>query len=216
MAPGLNVIPIPNELNEYAFLHSVREDPLLHELAVYTREHAPLPEMLSGHVECALFRLLIQATAARRVLEIGTYTGYSALSMAMGLPEDGELITCDVDPDVTAIAENFWARSPHGRKIRLHLGPAAQTLEALDGPFDFAFVDADKSGYVAYWDAILPMLRKNALIAVDNVLWSGRVLDPKEQDDHAIVAFNRHARYDDRVELVMLTIRDGITLARKR
>jgi len=204
------------DIDEYALIHSSREDPLLQELAAATHERAKWPTMLTGHVEGALLRMLVQLSGARRVLEIGTFTGYSALSMAMGLPDDGTVITCDVDPEMTQIARDFWARSPHGEKIELRLEPALDTIATLDGPFDFVFIDADKANYIAYWDAIVPKVRPGGLVVADNVLWSGKVLDPKEPNDHAIVAFNRHARYDDRVELVMLTVRDGITLARRK
>ncbi len=204
------------EIEEYALIHSSREDALLNELARVTHERASIPTMLTGHVEGALLRMLVQVSRARRVLEIGTFTGYSALSMAVGLPDDGRVITCDIDPIATQIARDFWARSAHGGKIELRLGPALETIRSLDGPLDFVFIDADKANYIAYWDAVLPKVRPGGLIAADNVLWSGKVLNPQEPNDHAIVAFNRHVRYDDRVELVMLTVRDGITLARVR
>jgi caffeoyl-CoA O-methyltransferase len=206
----------PHQIEAYAQAHSSPEDPLLAELARVTHERSNRARMLTGHIEGALLRMLVQALGARRVLELGTFTGYSALSMAMGLPDNGRVITCDIDPETTQIARDFWARSVHGAKIELRLGPAPETIRSLDGPLDFVFIDADKANYIAYWDAVLPKVRPGGLIAADNVLWSGRVLDPKEPDDHAIVAFNRHVRHDDRVELVMLTVRDGITLARKR
>ncbi len=214
---------VPEEIEEYAFVHSSREDALLHSLAQDTQENAALPQMQTGHIEGSFLRMLVQLSGARRVLEIGTYTGYSALSMAMGLPEDGRLITCDIDPEATAMARDYWARSPHGAKIDLRLGPALETFrgagrsgDSLAGPFDLVFFVADKENFVNYGEAILPKVRQGGLIAVDNVLWSAKVLDPQEKLDHAIVAFNRHVRYDDRVDLVMLTVRDGITLARKK
>ncbi len=207
---------VPEEIEDYALAHSGREDPLLQALAQDTQANAKWPQMQTGHVEGSLLRMLVQVSDARRVLEIGTYTGYSALSMAMGLPEDGRVITCDVDPEATAMARHYWEKSGQGDKIDLRLGPALETIESLEGPFDFVFIDADKENYVNYWEAVLPKVRQGGLIAVDNVLWSGRVLDPKDALDHAIVAFNRHVRYDDRVELVMLSVRDGITLARVR
>ena len=169
--------------------------------------------------EC--WAVLVQPSGARIALALGTYAGYSALSMASGLPTVGKLITGDIDPKATAMARDYWARSPHGAKIELRLGPALETLngagpsgESLEGTVDLVFIDADKENYVNYWEAVLPKVRQGGLIAVDNVLWSGKVLDPQEKVDHAIVAFNRHVRYDDRVDLVMLTVRDGITLAR--
>lgn len=166
-------------------------------------------------MEGLLLRTLVQVSGARRVLELGTFTGYSALSMATGLPDDGQLITCDVDPEATSMAKRYWARSPHGSKIELRLGPALETLASLDGPFDMVFIDADKESYINYWEACLPKVRPGGIIAVDNVLWYGKVLDPSELSDFAIVAFNEHVLKDERVESVMLTVRDGVTLARK-
>ena len=206
----------PPEIEEYARIHSSREDPLLVELAQDTQANATWPQMQTGHLEGAFLRMLVQATGALHVLEIGTYTGYSALSMAMGLPGRGSVITCDVDPVATEMAKKYWARSPHGVKIDLRLGPALETIGSLEGPFDLVFIDADKENYVNYWEAVLPKTRPGGLLVADNVLWSGRVLDPKEKSDHAIVAFNQHVRDDQRVNLVMLTIRDGITVARKK
>lgn len=207
---------IAPEIDAYAKLHASPEDALLAELTEETQARAKYPQMQTGHVEGLFLRLLVQALEARSVLEIGCFTGYSALSMAMGLPEGGKLTTCDIDPEMTAIAKRYWARSPHGGKIELVLGPALETVAGLDGPFDLIFIDADKENYIAYWDACIPKVRRGGLVAVDNVLWSGRVLDPKEKSDYAIVAFNQHAASDDRMEKVVLTVRDGITLARKR
>jgi caffeoyl-CoA O-methyltransferase len=172
--------------------------------------------MMVGHGEGLLLRLLVRLSGARRVLEIGTFTGYSALAMAMALPADGELITCDVDPTATTLAQKFWAKSPHGKKIRLVLAPASDTIPTLQGPFDLVFIDADKPGYIRYWEAALPLVRAGGAIVADNVLWSGRVLEPKDDSTRAIVAFNTHVMKDARVEHVMLPIRDGVTIAIKR
>ena len=207
---------IAPEIDAYAKLHASPEDTLLAELTEETQTKAMYPQMQTGHVEGLFLRLLVQALEARSVLEIGCFTGYSALSMAMGLREGGKVTTCDIDPEMTAIAKRYWARSRHGGKIELVLGPALKTVAGLDGPFDLVFIDADKENYIAYWDACIPKVRSGGLVVVDNVLWSGRVLDPKEKSDHAIVAFNQHAASDDRVEKVVLTVRDGITLARKK
>jgi len=213
------MIPVvPGPIEDYCLAHTSTVDPLLDELAAHTRAHCKMPQMLTGPVEGTFLRLLVQASGARHVLEIGTYTGYSALSMAAGLPDDGTLITCDIDPDTNAIARSFWARSPHGHKITPTLGPALESLAALPAgqAFDFVFIDADKENYVNYYEAVLPQLRPGGLIAADNTLWSGRVLDPKEKSDHAIVTFNTHVASDARVEQVLLSIRDGILLIRKR
>jgi caffeoyl-CoA O-methyltransferase len=136
--------------------------------------------------------------------------------LAEGLPEDGELITCEINPKAEEIARRYFAKSPHGKKIKIRMGPALQTIEGLTGPLDLVFIDADKENYPRYYDAVLPLLRAGGLIVADNVLWSGRVLKPKDQTDRAIVAFNEKVAKDTRVEKVMLSVRDGITLALKR
>jgi caffeoyl-CoA O-methyltransferase len=137
-------------------------------------------------------------------------------ALAEGLPADGEVIICDIDPETTAIARRFWGRSPHGAKIVLRLGPALETIASLAGPFDIVFIDADKENCINYWEACLPKLRSGGLLLADNVLWSGRVLEPREKDNAALAAFNRHVVRDPRVDVVMLTVRDGITMACRR
>jgi len=209
---------IQKHIEDYVLRHTAPEDPLFSELAAETREHTDSPEMMVGNIEGTFLRTLVRITGARRVLELGTFTGYSSLSMAMGLPDDGELITCDVSEEYTAIARRFWAKSPHGKKITLRLGPAAETLPTLEGEFDMAFIDADKQNYSAYWDLVVPRVRTGGLIVADNVLWNARVTHaPETQDENtaALVAFSEKVRKDDRVEQVMLSVRDGITLAVK-
>lgn len=208
---------IPKALDDYCLAHTSPADPLLDELAAYTRAHCQLPQMLTGPVEGTFLRMLVQVSNARRVLEIGTFTGYSALSMAAGLPGDGTLITCDIDAETQTIARMFWARSPHGRKIEPRLGPALETIGQFpaDLKFDFVFIDADKENYIHYYEVVLPRLRPGGLIAADNTLWSGKVLEPKEDSDRAIVAFNAHVARDPRVEQVLLSVRDGVLLVRK-
>ncbi len=211
------MIPIVDPaLEEYCRRHSSSPDPLLDELAAYTQSHCQWPQMLTGPVEGTFLRLLVQLNGARRVLEVGTFTGYSALSMAAGLPDDGELITCEIDAERARIAQSFFDRSAHGRKISILLAPALETLAGLDGAFDLVFLDADKENYVNYYDAVLPKLKRGGLLVADNVLWSGKVLDPKEKSDQAIVAFNDHVARDAQVEHVMLSVRDGMMLVRKR
>ncbi len=144
------------------------------------------------------------------------FTGYSGLMIAAGLPEDGELITCDVDPKAEEMARRYFARSPHGKKITVRMGPALETIRTLSPPIDFVFLDADKVNYSNYYEAVLPLMPPGALLVADNVLWSGKVLDPKDPSDHAIAAFNDRVARDPRVEKVVLTVRDGMTLARKR
>ena len=172
--------------------------------------------MQVGRVEGTFLRMLVALSGARRALEIGMFTGYSGLMIAAGLPEDGTLTTCDVDPKAEAVARRFFARSPHGRKITIRMGPALDTIRTLSPPIDFVFVDADKQNYSNYYEAVLPLLPRGGLLVADNVLWSGKVLDPKEPSDRAIAAFNERVENDSRVDRVMLTIRDGMTLVRKK
>lgn len=209
---------VPLALETYCRLHTTPPEPLLDELAAYTQAHCRDPQMLTGPVEGALLRMLVQVGGARRVLEIGTYTGYSALSMAAGLPDDGELITLDVNPETCDIAQSFFDRSPHGGRIRLLRGRAIKTLAALpaEPAFDFAFLDADKENYLNYYEALLPRLQPGGLLVADNTLWSGRVLDPREISDHAIVEFNARVLRDPRTEQVLLSVRDGVLLVRKK
>ncbi len=209
--------PLVSEAIEtYAAAHSSPEPELLAALAAETRASMKSPQMMVGHTEGLFLALLVRLTGARRILEIGTFTGYSALAMASALPDDGRLVTCDVNPESTALARRYWAKSPHGGKITLELRPALETIAGLTGPFDLVFIDADKPAYVQYWDACVPKVRAGGVIVADNVLWSGRVLDPKDEDDRGIVAFNEHAARDRRVQLVLLPVRDGVTIAVKR
>ena len=203
------------EIERYCREHTTREDTLVRKLEKETHQKTTDPGMLVGRVEGTFLKLLVRMTNARRVLEIGTFTGYSALMMAEALPEDGRLITCDVDAGTAKIARRYWAESPHGRKIDLRLGPALDTLKQLEGPFDLVFIDADKENYSAYWEDCVPKVRQGGVLAADNVLWSGRVLAPEKESDRALAAFNRRVASDPRVETVMLTIRDGVSLACK-
>jgi caffeoyl-CoA O-methyltransferase len=188
---------------------------LHHRLRDETHAHVAKPQMQVGPVEGRLLMLLVKLSGAKRAVEIGTFTGYSALNIAEGLPADGELICLDIDAETTAIARRYWDESPWGERIELKLGPALESLETIEGPIDFAFIDADKPAYGAYFDALLPKMPSGGLVVVDNVLWSGRVLDPQSESDEAIVAFNAKVAADPRVEQVMLSVRDGITIARK-
>ncbi len=203
------------EIERYAVDHTTPLPDYLEELTRVTYEKMASPAMLTGPVEGTLLQFLVWATNARRVLEIGTFTGFSAQMMAAALPDDGVLVTCDNDPRAAKMARQHFAKTPHGHKIELRLGEALETLEALNGPFDLVFIDADKEGYIAYYDRALELLSPRGIIAVDNVLWGGRVLDPKSETDHAIVQFNRHVRQDPRVRHVLLPVRDGVMLVRR-
>jgi caffeoyl-CoA O-methyltransferase len=206
------------EVERYAEDHSAPEPPQLARLAEETRAVSSAAEMMVGPLEGALLRLLVAVSGARRVLEIGTFTGYSAISMAAALAPGGRIVTCELDPRHAEVAQRHIAANGLAGRIEVRLGRAIDTVRTLAGPFDLVFIDADKESYVDYYEAVLPMLSERGLICVDNVLWSGRVVDEAEADarTRAIVAFNETVAHDDRVEAVMLTIRDGLTLIRRR
>ena len=210
----LNILP--DGIDAYAEQVTEPADPLLEELRKETYANMASPGMQTGRVEGTFLTLLVQLARAKRVLEIGMFTGYSGLSIAAGLPDDGELITCDVDPKAEEVAKRYFARSPHGKKIQIRMGPALETIASLKGPLDLVFIDADKENYSAYYDAVFPLVRPGGLIVADNALWSGRVLDPKAETDRAIVAYNQKVSADPRVTKVMLTVRDGMFLALKK
>ncbi|MEY2483205.1 MAG: caffeoyl-CoA O-methyltransferase [Verrucomicrobiota bacterium] len=203
-------------VEQFARDHTEPESDLHVRLREETYRVMDRPQMQVDVIEGRFLKMLVRLTGARTVLEIGMFTGYSALMMAEGLPDDGRLITCEVDPKAEEIARRYFSASPHGSKIAIRMGPALETIKTLSGPLDLVFIDADKANYSNYYEAALPLLKPGGLIIADNVLWSGRVLDPKDGDDHAIVAFNRMVQSDPRVENVCLTVRDGMMLARKR
>ncbi len=207
-------------LEDYCRAHTTKLPELYERLREETFANVSSPQMQVGHLEGRFLKLLTQLSGARKVVEIGTFTGYSGLSIAEGLSEGGELHTFDIDPVATAMAKRYWAEAWWAKdKITLHLGDARALLGeylATSGPIDMAFIDADKGGYIDYWDALIPALRPGGLVVCDNVLWSGRVLAPVHDDDHHIVRFNEHVSSDSRVEAVMLTVRDGLFLVRKK
>lgn len=209
---------LSDALEDYIQDHAPPEAPLFAELRQRTYAELADPQMQVGRVEGTFLRLMVQISGARRILELGTYSGYSTLSMASALPADGKLITCDLDPVATGLAREFFAASGLGDKIELRLGTAIDSLAALreEGQcFDLVFLDADKESYVDYWEAVLPMLAPGGIVLADNTLWSGKVLDPTEASDQGIVRFNDRVRNDPRVEQVLLSVRDGVMLCRK-
>lgn len=210
-------VPPPEDLERYAADYTGPVSKLLEELERETRERTGHPGMLTGRVEGTFLRMLVGISGARRVVDIGTFTGYSALMMAEGLPEDGLLITCEILEAHAEMARRFIARSPHGRKIRLAIGPAVETLRGIEGgSVDLVFIDADKGSYTLYYEESLRILKPGGLVVADNALWHGRVLAPRDDDARAIASFNRTVREDQSVEKVLLTVRDGIYLIRKR
>lgn len=206
------------ELERYAADHSSPEAPHLAAAAARTREASQSHAMMVGPLEGQLLALMVALTGARRVLEIGTFTGYSALSMAAALGEGGTIVTCELDPEHAALAQGHFDASPFADRIDLRLGPALETVAGLDGPFDLVFIDADKAHYLDYYEAVLPKVAPGGVVLADNVLWSGRVLDLDDQseDTAAIRAFNDRVRDDPRVTCVILTIRDGVSVIRPR
>src|SRR5215207_703351 len=205
---------ITGTVDEYVEAHTTPLEPLMQELREATYASASTPGMIAGPVMGRMLRFLTAMVAPRLVLEIGTFTGYSALSMAAALPPGGRIITCEVDEERAAFAQSWFDRSPHGTSIKLSIGPALDTIAALDGPLDLVFIDADKEGYTGYYEAVVPKLAPRGLIVVDNTLRSGRAAEPQDAGDRGMAAFNDHVHADARTENVVLTVRDGVTLIR--
>ena len=205
-------------VEQYAAEHTTPEPPWFAALAEETRASTSAPGMMVGTLEGRFLTALVAMLRPRSVLEIGTFTGYSALSMAEALPPGGRIVTCDISEEHAAIARKHIGAGPYADRIEIRVGPAIDTIADLPGPFDLVFIDADKTGYLAYYEATLPKLSPDGVIAVDNVLWSGRPLDSGETDADtvAIREFNDRLAADDRVEVVMLTVRDGVSLVRHR
>jgi caffeoyl-CoA O-methyltransferase len=208
---------VPEEIEEYAEAHTTPPTQLLTALSGETRETLVAPQMLTGPIEGRFLEFLVYALKAKRVLELGTYSGHSALSMAAGLPRGGHIDTCEFDETHAEVARRYVGQSPYADRITVHVGPALETIKQLEGDFDFVFVDADKENYRNYYEALLPRLAEGGLMALDNTLWSGRVLDDSDDSEstHAIKAINDRIASDERVTSVMLTVRDGVTLVRR-
>lgn len=207
---------VDERIENYARAHSTPEPPDLAAVAETTRAESEMAGMMVGPLEGGLLATLVHVVGARTVLEIGTFTGYSALWMARALPPGGRIITCELDARHAAIARRHFDQSEWGDRIELREGAALDTIASLQGPFDLVFIDADKPSYPSYFDAAVPMLSERGLIVADNVLWSGNVLDPDDDNGRALAEFNRKVLADDRVDQVMLTVRDGLTLIRRR
>lgn len=211
---------LPPEVHAYLVEHGTPPDAVQRELIEETRKLGGISIMQIAPEQGAFMTLLVRALGVRSAVEVGTFTGYSALAIARGLPPGGQLLCCDVSEEWTAIARRFWEKADVAERIELRIAPAAETLRALPEQelFDLAFIDADKGGYPVYVEEILKRLRPNGVILVDNVLWMGRVVDPEATDEHteAIRAFNAKVARDPRVDCVMLPIADGLTILRKR
>jgi caffeoyl-CoA O-methyltransferase len=215
-------IELTDRLHDYLLDVSLREPEPLRRLREETRA-MPLAGMQISPEQGQLMALLVRLLGARRCLEIGTFTGYSAMAVALALPEDGRVLCCDVSTEYGAIARRHWQAAGLAGRIELRIAPAVETLDALlaagsEGRFDFAFIDADKTGYDSYYERALRLLRPGGLMAIDNVLWHGSVADPaaRDEDTEALRALNRKLRDDERIDLSLLPVGDGLTLARKR
>lgn len=206
------------EIEDYAEAHSAGESELCRSLREETYASMELPQMVVGPLEAAFLKVMAQVVGARHILEIGMFTGYSALSMAEVLPDDGRILTCEIDEKTAALARKYFTRSPHGRKIEVRMGPALETLAGLQGPFDLVFIDADKVNYVNYYRRALELLAPQGVVLIDNVLWNGDVVvqPPPDESTAAIQALNDLVASDPRVSAVLLTIRDGVLLIRPK
>ncbi|PZF99294.1 O-methyltransferase [Micromonospora deserti] len=212
-------IPLTEELHAYLVAHGSPPDEIIRDLAEETRAALPRDAQMQVAPEQAAFlTFLTRLLGVRRAVEVGTFTGLSSLAIARGLPEGGRLTCFDISEEYTGIARRYWARAGVADRIELRIGPAGETLRELpyDRHIDFAFIDADKTGYPIYWSELVPRMRPGGVIAVDNVLRGGRVIAPQDADDRAIAAFNDEVLADVRVDAVMLPIADGLTLARVR
>jgi caffeoyl-CoA O-methyltransferase len=208
---------IDEQVEQYAADHSTPNADLFQRLSAETHEKTTAPQMMVGLLEGQFLGLLVRLTRAKRVLELGTFTGYSSISMALALPDDGRVITCDVNEETTEIARGYAAEAGVVDKIDYRTGPGLDSLAQLDGEFDLIFIDADKPNYLNYYEATLPKLAAHGLMILDNTLWSGRVADPDENDENtqAIRAVNDRVRDDPRVNNVLLTVRDGMNVVWK-
>jgi caffeoyl-CoA O-methyltransferase len=202
---------IDPRIEEYVERLTTPHEPLLAELSEETDRELGSTQMLTGPVAGRFLELLVWVSQPKHVVEIGTFSGHSALSMAAALPQGGHIDACEIDLERAAFAQRYFDRSPHGSKITLHVGPALETLERLEGEFDLVFIDAEKDGYIGYYEAVLPRLAERGLIVADNTLWSGRVVD----ESSPISAFNEHVAADPRSVQVLLSVRDGMTLIRR-
>ncbi|MGE3153508.1 MAG: O-methyltransferase [Nitrospiraceae bacterium] len=204
------------EIEAYAEQHSMGESAVCRELREETERTMELARMLVGPLEAAFLKMMVKLVRARRVLEIGMFTGYSALSMAEALPSDGELLTCEIDLEPILVARRYFAKSGHGRKITIREGPALETLREVRGPFDLIFIDADKQNYIQYYQRALELIAPTGAILIDNVLWSGDVLLQPPPDDRTrtIQDLNRLVADDPLVSAVLVTIRDGILMVK--
>jgi len=205
-----------SEIKKYAWQYTTGESDLIHELTETAEKELEHTDMLSGRVVGRFLAMLVKISKAERVLEIGTFAGYSALMIAEALPDSGELVTCEYNKRYEDLARSFFGRSRHGSKINLVMGNALETIPKMSGFFDLVFLDADKINYPDYYELVIPMIRQGGLLIVDNTFWSGSVLQPDDEKAKAIHQLNKMIKSDSGVEQVMLTVRDGLMLVRKK
>ena len=207
---------ISDDLENYISSHSESGGAIEKELRQETLALGSSSGMMSGDSVGNFLKFIVKINQCKRVLEIGTFTGYSALMLASGLQENGELITCDINSETSNIAKKYWAKSPHGKKIKLVLGPAIESMEKFEGKFDLIFIDADKNNYLNYYNKSKDLLSKNGIIIVDNVLWSGRVLSPEDKQSISIDNFNKFVKEDKDYWNTIVPIRDGLMIITRR
>ncbi|MFD2516565.1 O-methyltransferase [Salinimicrobium flavum] len=210
---------LPQEIDDYVVTHSAKEPELLQKLNRETNQKVLQPRMLSGHYQGRILSMLSKLVNPKNILEIGTYTGYSALCLAEGMKSDGILHTIDVNEELVDLQKKYFDASPYKNMIKQHLGDATEIIPGLKEKFDLIFIDADKPNYPKYFELIIDKLNPGGIIISDNVLWSGKVVEPLEEDDEstkALVEYNRLLAVDDRLETVMLPVRDGLTISRRK
>lgn len=210
---------IPADIQQYCDEHSDPESALLAQINRKTHTQVMMPRMLSGHFQGRVLAMFSHMIQPKRVLEIGTYTGYSALCMAEGMPDDGELITMDINEELEEMVQGFFDQSPYAKMIDYRIGDAMTLIPPLDGTFDLVFIDADKKNYLNYYNLVIDRVSSGGYIIADNVLWSGKVVQTEkkiDKDTQAILDFNRWVQEDDRVENVLFPLRDGLMVVRKK
>ena len=207
---------VSKDIEQYAVDHTTPLPPHLQELVEFTFNNMEIPQMICGPIEGMLLQFLVWVSGAQRVLELGTFTGFSSQMMAAALPPNGKITTCEISKETADTARSYYAKNKDGHKIDLRLGPALQTLKSLNGPFDLIFIDADKTNYPGYYRRAIELLSPKGIIVIDNVLWGGRVLDPQDESSRAIAEVNELVKNDSRVDHVLLPIRDGVMLIKRK
>lgn len=207
---------VSKEIEDYAISHTTEEDPLIQELLEVAYQELEHTDMISGRLVGGLLAFLVEVSGANRILEVGTFVGYSALTMAKAMSEEGVLFSCEYNERYEVIARHFFEKSEYSSKIHLVMGKALETIPTIPGSFDLIFLDADKINYLRYYDLLLPRLNKGSLMVVDNTLWGGEVIDPQSEKSRVIANLNEIIKEDESVEQLLLPVRDGLTLIKKK